>query len=363
MKILMRNEGSEEWELVDAAGYALETELQELLADSPSLISIEEIQEGASPLIVAIREVGLPGSGNTDILAFNSQGDIVVVECKLAANQDIKRKVIAQVLEYGAFLWGMSYDDLNTRIHGRTNMNLAELVAEALGDEEWDEEAFRTIVEQNLSKGSFVLVIAVDEMNDELNRTMRFINMCGNPEFAFAVLEMKRFQRGKKEILVPKIYGSMTQSQARKQAAKRKKWTETEYFEDVETKLPKEVGKIISDLFQWSQKSADRVWFGTGIENGSFTYHCMLDKKTVSIFSVYSNGWLTLNFGWLSRTIDIELIKEFHKGLIQMAPFASIPDKFDRWPSIKIEDAFLDDSENLTHFMQLVEHFKGKVKQ
>jgi len=120
MKILIRNGKHTKWEPVDVAGYVIEAELQKLLAESPSIITIDEVREGASPLVVAVREFGLPGSGNTDILAFNSQGDIVVVECKLAANQEIKRRVIAQVLEYGAYLWKMSYDELNKRIFSRT---------------------------------------------------------------------------------------------------------------------------------------------------------------------------------------------------------------------------------------------------
>ena len=137
MKILFRNDPAQKWELVEVAGYTAETELQRLLAESPGLIAIDEIQEAAAPLVYAIREIGLPGSGSTDILAFSARGDIVVVECKLAANVEIKRKVIAQVLEYGAYLWGMSYEDLNQRIFQRTSRNLAELAGGAAGDPEW----------------------------------------------------------------------------------------------------------------------------------------------------------------------------------------------------------------------------------
>jgi hypothetical protein len=77
-----------------------EKELQELLAESPSLIPADDIRDGFSPLVVAVREFGLPGSGNTDLLAFSSAGEITIVECKLAANAEIKRTVIGQILEY-----------------------------------------------------------------------------------------------------------------------------------------------------------------------------------------------------------------------------------------------------------------------
>jgi hypothetical protein len=72
-------------------------------------------------------EFGLLGSGLTDVLAFSVVGDIAFIECKLAANEEIKRKVIAQVLEYGAYPWGMSYDELNERVHRRINQTKLKL--------------------------------------------------------------------------------------------------------------------------------------------------------------------------------------------------------------------------------------------
>jgi hypothetical protein len=363
MKILIRKDNQADWELVEAAEYSVETELQELLAESPSLISVEEIREGASPLIIAVREFGLPGSGNTDILAFNSRGDIVVVECKLAANPEIKRKVIAQVLEYGAYLWNMSYDDLNQRVYMRMNKNLAELVGEAEGDPEWDEEIFRTTIEENLTSGSFVLAIAVDEMNDELNRTMRFLNTCGNPNFSFTVLEMRRFYRDDTEILVPNLHGVVSDTQTRGGRIKRKQWTESKYLDEINTELPPEVVEIIIELYKWTKEKADRVWFGTGIEKGSFTFHYLPGGKTVTVFSVYTNGDLTFNYGWLSKEIEIDLLKIFHQGLTNIEPFSHIPAEFNRWPTVKVEEVFKDHPEYLDQFKNVVEDFGNKLER
>lgn len=363
MKILIRKDNQSKWEPVDAAGYVVEAELQKLLAESPSLITIEEVREGASPLVVAVREFGLPGSGNTDILAFNSRGDIAVVECKLAANQEIKRRVIAQVLEYGAFLWNMPYDELNRRIYSRRNKNLAELVGEAAGDPEWDEEAFRTAIEDNLSKGSFILVIAVDEMNEELNRTMRYLNTCGNPEFAFTVLEMRRYNKEKTEILVPHLYGTVTQAQIQKDRSRRKMWTEQEFFEKAEAELSPEVNQVIRKLYDWSRTTADRVWFGTGMEKGSYTFHYLLDGKTASVFSIHTDGNLTLNFGWLINAVDRNVLSSFHYSLTQIKPFAQISPDLTRYPSIKVDAAFVGHLDYLEQFMQLVADFGQQIKK
>ncbi len=93
MRILVRSTESTEWKLVESADYSAEAELQELLAESPSLIPVNEIRPDVAPLVVAVREFGLPGSGFTDLLGFSAQGDVAVVECKLANNTEIKRKV------------------------------------------------------------------------------------------------------------------------------------------------------------------------------------------------------------------------------------------------------------------------------
>ncbi len=92
MKILVRNHESKGWEFADLVSAKAEAELQNLLIESPSLIPIDEIREGVSPLVFAVSEFGLPGSGNTDILAFSSDGDIAIIECKLAPNPESRRK-------------------------------------------------------------------------------------------------------------------------------------------------------------------------------------------------------------------------------------------------------------------------------
>ncbi|NOX54984.1 MAG: hypothetical protein GXP27_11225, partial [Planctomycetes bacterium] len=105
MKILVRSEKSTRWEAADAVTPKAEVELQNLLIESPFLIPIEEMRDGVSPLVFAVGEFALPGSGATDILAFSADGDIAIMECKLAANPESRRKVIGQILEYASFLW------------------------------------------------------------------------------------------------------------------------------------------------------------------------------------------------------------------------------------------------------------------
>ena len=148
----MRTQHEKEWKLVETAAYGKEAELQHLLAESPGLISISDVRENAGPLVLAISEFQLP-IGYIDILAFSAEGDIAIIECKLASNAEAKRKVIGRVLEYGANLWQMTYEDLDQGVRLRTGESLAELVEKTDQSPEWDEEVFRTNVEAALISG------------------------------------------------------------------------------------------------------------------------------------------------------------------------------------------------------------------
>jgi hypothetical protein len=291
---------------------------------------LTEIREQASPLVVAVREFGLPGSGSTDLLGFSADGNIAIIECKLAANAEIKRKVIGQILEYGAYLWGMTYEEVDQRVTRLRGKSLADLVAASIEDSDWD-KVFRRNMQDTLIRGAFILVIAVDEMNDELSRTIKFLNDCGNPAFSFNALEMRRFYQADTEILVPNLHGAS--SKAPKPNG-RKKWTEDQFFETIQRELSSEVVKVVKSLYEWSQDSADRVWLGSGTEKGSFTLHFLKDGKTASIFSIYTNGYLSLNYGWLSTQVTRQVIQEFHNSIHKIPSFRKIPTDFSKWPSI-----------------------------
>jgi hypothetical protein len=362
VKILLRNQDSKRWEAVESADYSAEHELQRLLAETPSLIPITELREGAVQLVAAVREVGLPGSGTTDILAFSAEGDIAVVECKLAANSEIKRKVIAQLLEYGAYLWGMTYSELDEIIAHKTGKNLAEFVNAAIGEPSWDEEAFRKQVQVNLEQGAFILVIAVDAMNDELIRTIRYLNNCGNPSFIFTSLEMRRFQRDQTEILVPHLF-ELASSTNPKSNGKRKRWTEARYFQEVDEKLSTEMAEMIRDIYKWSKSRADRVWLGIGEKTGSYTYHYLRNGKTISVFSIYTTGEFILNYHYLSSTINATQMQWFHQALISIPAFQNIQADFKHPQSIQIEHNLLKRQDDIDKFKEVVEELGKRLSK
>src|SRR5713101_6145307 len=104
MPILFRKK-DENWRLATERSYGDESHLQKMLYDSPRLIPVPGGEKVAR---FFLRAAGLPGSGNADLLGGTENGNIFIVECKLATNPEIRRKVIGQILEYAAYLWKMS---------------------------------------------------------------------------------------------------------------------------------------------------------------------------------------------------------------------------------------------------------------
>lgn len=187
--ILTRDSG-QPWRSPDTFAYESEDALQDLLATHPSLIP------GVSGAARTVRELQ-SGVGPADVVAVDNEGALTVVECKLAANQQIRREIVGQVFDYAARLSKMPIEEFEGRWRKRTGQEL-------FGPD--DAEA-RTALADNLAEGRFRLVLAVDEVNSTLRDIVEFISSTLRPETALVVIEYRRWRDGTQEILVPQMYG------------------------------------------------------------------------------------------------------------------------------------------------------------
>ncbi len=101
MTAIWQNDGTD-WHLLVPTGFPNEATLHTLVEDAPHLLPLA----GTPRLIVLRREVQL-GIGYADLIAIEPGGRIAVIEIKLARNAEARRAVIAQVLAYAAYLWGL----------------------------------------------------------------------------------------------------------------------------------------------------------------------------------------------------------------------------------------------------------------
>jgi len=179
-----------------------ESHLQQLLHESPDLIVTKEEELPA----IFMRGAGLPGSGSTDLVGVDGFGNILVVETKLAKSHEIRRKVIGQVLEYAAYLWRMPYEEFNSLFKRREGRTIEELFREQSDSISIEEIIGK--VETNLESGRFKLLIAVDRINPELEKTIAYLSSF-RTGVQLEALEVKIYQDREVEVFVPHRHGSM----------------------------------------------------------------------------------------------------------------------------------------------------------
>jgi RecB family endonuclease NucS len=101
MSVIITKEGKNAIKL-DSTPFKDEDCLQKYISDNLQVIPFEDIKEESKILVLAREFETL--SGPIDILVTDKDGEIYIIETKLFKNPD-KRKVLAQVMDYGAALW------------------------------------------------------------------------------------------------------------------------------------------------------------------------------------------------------------------------------------------------------------------
>jgi hypothetical protein len=202
--------------------YESEDLLQRLLSDHPALLASSVSPNGR--LLLIRREFGVPQEqGGADHLSLDhlfvdETGVPVLVEVKRAENTQIRRIVVAQMLDYAAN--GITYwpiDKLRAAFAQTTQSAGAEpadVLQAFLGDAE--PESFWRQVESNLKAGRVRLIFVADRIPPELARVVEFLNEQMQQVDVLAV-EVDQFL-GKDGIrtLVPKLIGNTQRAQANK---------------------------------------------------------------------------------------------------------------------------------------------------
>src|SRR5207253_2979521 len=93
---------------------ANELELQTLLRDTPDLLPADELGV-TGPLLVVGRETVLP-SGAVDLVALGRGGELLIVELKTGPQNPDSRAALAQLLDYGSDLWGVSVTEFESTV-------------------------------------------------------------------------------------------------------------------------------------------------------------------------------------------------------------------------------------------------------
>jgi hypothetical protein len=176
-----------------------EDELQALIFANPTLIPVTAIEDAFSPLIPLGREVPT-SSGPIDLLFISPRGFITLVETKLWRNPQARREVLSQVIHYATAVQQLTVDEFVRTVRKAVPVpegpsGLFEYVRRLSDPSEMPaEQDFYDQLAKGLRNARFLLVIAGDGINEDVEGLVRFLPQVPQLQFTVALVELVLYQ-------------------------------------------------------------------------------------------------------------------------------------------------------------------------
>lgn len=188
--------------------------LQKLLEDCPDLLPFSQFDGQYYPLVCVGREIPV-GSGDMrgfiDNLMISPSGAIVIVETKLFRNQESRRTVIAQIIDYAKELqkWDArkldkAIEDYTYEKDGQAFRVIDLMCAKGLLTYA-DEASFTDAVNTCLKEARFLLAIVGDGIRTGVMQLADFLNENGSTPFNVALVALELYADGDATIIIPNL--------------------------------------------------------------------------------------------------------------------------------------------------------------
>ena len=195
------------WRVPETETWKDERSLQEIVGQNPTILP------GVVSGPQAVLEFPIYGMGRVDVLCVEQDGSITICEVKLRRNPEIRRQVLGQVLAYAAGLTAMSYDEVDAEWRARKGTTLAGSVLSPDADP-GEVAEFQRAVASRLRRGHFRLILAVDELTDELRSTLGYLADHTDAEVDLVALELAYARLATTEVLIPRAWGATSQARS-----------------------------------------------------------------------------------------------------------------------------------------------------
>jgi len=176
--------------------------LQKLVHSCPQILPIDQLEPGIGPIVPAAMEVAC-SHGYLDNLFITADGNIVILEVKLWKNPEMRREVVAQVLDYIASLSAMGYQSFEAAIlkaRGDGSSSLFEIIPEDLAP--LPEAEFVNAVSRNLKRGRILAIIVGDGIREETERLVGLVQSHAGTHFTLALVAISFFVNMSTEDLI-----------------------------------------------------------------------------------------------------------------------------------------------------------------
>ncbi|MCD6520140.1 MAG: hypothetical protein J7M05_09490 [Anaerolineae bacterium] len=288
-------------------------ELQEVLERNLDLLPGEQINpDDPRRWLLVKREMPVPdpNSGadrwSIDFVLLDQEAIPTFVECKRFADTRSRREVIGQMLEYAAnghhYWTGEQLRRLAEESARRSGSSLEEAFHQLVEGEELEIEEFFQRAEENLRQGHIRLVFFLEEAPFELKSVVDFLNK-QTERTEVLLVEARRYALEGITIIVPTLFGYTEEARRAKQAAPSasrafKQWNEELFFEALAENIGEEGVMAVRSLYERVLSRGFKVSWGRGAQRGSLGVKA-LGLSSSSLFTVWTDGRLQLNFGWL----------------------------------------------------------------
>lgn len=325
------------WKRAPLTNYQDEVELRDLIAASPDLVP------GCAGNVTMV-ELSVPGAGRADVVLVDESGAITIVEAKLANNSQVRREVVGQIFAYASGLKGLGFEQFAQYAGQRLGMPLLSALQESSGQPVEPDELRRRI-SSTLEEGSFRLVVAVDEITDELKRIVEYLNDHLSDEVSMMALELGVLKIEGTEVLVPATYGAELPQPSAGPA--KRAWTYDEIAEAKEAVAPGPARELLERLWQHAEHAGATIKGGTGVSSPSAGVYYHLGPDTRSLWSVWlpedDGPKVSLNLGSLrstSESVAREVVQRL-RVCSELTALLGLPDNDDeaigKYPSVQLD--------------------------
>lgn len=193
-----------------------------------------------------------------DNLFVDQDGILTFVECKRANNTQIRREVVAQMLDYvsrakdALDIEELKKDACKTALE--QDKDVDKLISDMVNLDEIETDDhpsvfFWNIVKTKINEEKFRLLFVSDKNPPELRSIVEFMNR-KMPDIEIYAVDVKEFTGDDAiSILVPRVLG-VTESTVREKTTVKRKTTIDEYLEKLPKERPNEVREFIEKLFK-----------------------------------------------------------------------------------------------------------------
>ncbi len=253
MSGILYRRGGGDWISPADSGYANEDQLQAMIEEFPNLLP------GITADSFVCREFNTD-SGHIDNVIINAtDGSITLVECKLARNPEVRRKVVGQIIDYAASMHKLSFEEFHKRWRDRGGADLTSV--------ETGKGPLSLGVKTNLEGARFTLLLAVDEINEPLKDMVILVNKKTDATFRVALIELVRHSTGDTEILIPQTFGYEVLKPEVGEYEKRSPWSKDDFAAWLLAHEPSSLPKF--EQFIELMENGGHRWGGTKSETPS----------------------------------------------------------------------------------------------